>query len=131
MTFRLHFFLNSSYILGDLNVRLQDRSRQEHNIIGPHIFGKGPLAAKSGPTDNRTLFTNMLHGHDAVDVMTFKTPNLTQQVTYRDKNPPQDWSAYVTDPLILLQLYDKDSGYSHRRHVEFTRCLKDQILPCW
>ena len=39
--------------------------------------------------------------------MTFKTPNLIQQATYRDKNPPpQDWSAYVTDPLILLQLYD-------------------------
>ena len=51
-----------SYIIGDLNVRLQGRSSQEHNLLGPRIFGKGPQAAKRGSTDNRTFFTNMLRG---------------------------------------------------------------------
>ena len=98
-----------SYIIGDLNVRLHGRSNLEHQILGPHIFGKGPQLAKRGLTDNCTLFTNMLQGHDAEDVMTFKTPNL---VTYRDKShPPQDWSTLLQTPsfcfIILLQMYDK------------------------
>ena len=96
--FRLLLFQNLPILLVTLNVRLQGRSSQEHNILGPHIFGKGPQAAKRGTTDNRTLFTNLLHGHDAVDVMTFNTPNFTQQVTYRDKNP---------DLLTFTQLINK------------------------
>ena len=95
------------YVIGDFNVRLQGRNTLEHAVLGPHIFGKGMEFAQRKPNDNRTLYLNLLHGHDSVDCMSFKTPNLKQQVTFRDKTPPpKDWSGFVTDPLPLLQVYD-------------------------
>ena len=74
------------YIIGDFNVRLQGRSSLEAQW--PHIFGKGMEFAQRKPTDNRTLFMNLLQGHDSVDCVTFKTPSLKQQVTFRDQTPP-------------------------------------------
>ena len=95
------------YAIGDFNVRLQGRNTLEHTVLGPHIFGKGMEFAQRKPNDNRTLYLNLLRGHDSVDCMSFKTPNLKQQVTFRDKTPPpKDWSGFVTDPLPLLQVYD-------------------------
>ncbi|CAE7830803.1 rnhA [Symbiodinium sp. CCMP2592] len=97
-----------TFIIGDMNVRLQGRSSQETQELGPHVYGKGRQFAQRKPEDNRTLYMNMLTGHSAVDVMTFKTPNLKHHITYRDKSPPPpDWSGFVTDPLGWLHLYDR------------------------
>ena len=95
------------YITGDFNVRLQGRKRGEEQHIGPHVFGKGPLAAKTGPERNRTLYTNFLQSVEGCDCQTFKTPNMTKQVTYRDKTPPpMSWIQFSADPVPLLQLWD-------------------------
>ena len=97
-----------TYIIGDLNVRLQGRSTQEKLELGPHVYGRGRQHAQRKPDDNRTLYMNLLTGHSAVDAMTFKTPNLLHHITYRDKAPPpKDWSGFITDPLGWLHLYDK------------------------
>ena len=42
-----------------------------------------------------------------IEVASYKTPNLLQQVTYRDKTaPPKDWSQFVFDPIGVQQCYD-------------------------
>ena len=42
-----------------------------------------------------------------VEVTSYKTPNLLQQITYRDKTaPPKDWSQFVLDPIGIQQFYD-------------------------
>ena len=41
-----------------------------------------------------------------VEVASYKTPKMIQQVTYKDKPaPPTDWSQFVMDPLVQQQFY--------------------------
>ena len=41
-----------------------------------------------------------------VEVASYKTPKMIQQITYKDKAaPPTDWSQFVMDPLVLQQFY--------------------------
>ena len=97
----------SVYIVGDFNVRLQGRMREEHSMIGPHVFGKGHLYAKTGPERNRTLFTDFLSSAECCDCITFKTPNPVRQITYREKfPPPKSWLQFSADPLPLLHFWD-------------------------
>ena len=97
----------SVYIVGDFNVRLQGRMRGEHSMIGPHVFGKGHLYAKTGPERNRTLFTDFLSSTECCDGITFKTPNPVRQITYREKfPPPKSWLQFSADPLPLLRFWD-------------------------
>ena len=96
------------YILGDYNVRLQGRLKGEDAILGPHVYGKGPLFANTREGSNRTLYTQFLSAVGAVDVFSYKQPNLLHQITYRDKcAPPKSWDQFVSDPLALLQVLDK------------------------
>ena len=96
------------YILGDYNVRLQGRLKGEDAILGPHVYGKGPLFANTRERSNRTLYTQFLSAVGAVDVFSYKQPNLLHQITYRDKcAPPKSWDQVVSDPLALLQVWDK------------------------
>ena len=99
------------YVLGDFNVRLQGRKTGESSIIGPHVFGKGHLTAQIGPERNRTLFTEFLNTTDSCDCMTFKTPNLTKQITYREIPPKKSWLQFAADPAPLLQLWDIVSAF--------------------
>ena len=96
------------YVLGDYNVRLQGRGKEEGEILGPHIYGKGYTHANSGEHSNRTLYTALLKNFAAVDVMTYKQADLKQQITYKDKfAPPKSWDQFIQDPLGWLQLWDK------------------------
>ena len=99
------------YILGDWNVRLQGRKSNEKDVLGPHVYGKGVLSAKTGPERNRDLYINLLKSTDSCDVFTYKTPNLLHQVTYRDKAPPPiDWGQFALDSIRVLQFWDKVAG---------------------
>ena len=96
------------YVIGDYNVRLQGRGKEEGEILGPHIYGKGYVHANSGEYSNRTLYTALLKNFAAVDVMTYKQPDLRKQITYKDKfAPPKSWDQFIQDPLGWLQLWDK------------------------
>ena len=108
------------YILGDFNVRLQGRKAGERHILGPHVYGKGPLSIDNNDTGNRFLYTQLLDHHALVDTLTFKQPNLLKHVTYRDKNPPpKTWSSFALDPIGWTQLWDK---------VEAMPCPEDDRL---
>ena len=94
-----------TYVLGDFNVRLQGRASTEKEFLGPHILGNGMEFAQRKLHDNRNLFLDFLQGHESVDTITFKTPDLSKHVTYRDKTPPpQDWGAFILDPLAGSKL---------------------------
>ena len=120
------------YVLGDFNVRLQGRKTGESSIIGPHVFGKGHLTAKTGPERNRSLFTEFLNTTDSCDCMTFKTPNLTKQITYKEKfPPPNSWLQFAADPIPLLQLWDIISAFpvDLQDALEIGQLIRSFITP--
>ena len=95
------------YILGDLNVRLQGRKPAEQHVLGPHVYGRGKQYAKTGPERNRNLYINFLQSTETCDAMTYKSPHLLDQVSYRDKAPPpQDWGLFALDSIRLMQFWD-------------------------
>ena len=97
----------SVYVLGDFNVRLQGRKTGEYQIIGPHVFGKGHLYAKTGPERNRSLFTEFLFSTNCCDSITFRNSDMIRQITYREKfPPPKSWLQFSADPIPLLQFWD-------------------------
>ena len=103
-----------AYVIGDFNVRLQGRASTEKEFLGPHILGKGMQFAQRKLHDNCNLFLDFLKGHESVDTITFKTPDLSKHATYRDKTPPtQDWGAFILDPLGWIQTYDLIQHLSH------------------
>ena len=96
------------YVVGDYNVRLQGRFSAEQDFLGPHIYGKGKLAANTKTHSNRTFYTSLLKSLGFADALSFKQSNLTKHVTYRDKfSPPDNWDQFILDPLILLQMWDR------------------------
>ena len=96
------------YIIGDWNVRLQGRSEEEKDILGPHIYGRGKQFANTRDNSNRTEYTAFLSSQAAVDALSYKQPNLLKQITYRDKQaPPRSWDQFISDDLGWLQLWDK------------------------
>ena len=95
------------YVLGDFNVRLQGRKPADQEFLGPHVYGRGSQYAKTGPERNRNLYMNLLQSTESCDAMSFKCPNLLEQVSYRDKAPPPpDWGLFALDSVRLLQFWD-------------------------
>ena len=89
-------------------MRLQGRFLSEHNILGPHVYGKGLEAIKHHQGSNRHYYTQLLQGNAGVDVLSFKQSNLLKHVTYRDKHPPpESWNQFILDPPGWLHLWDK------------------------
>ena len=116
-----------AYVLGDFNVRLQGRSSTEKEFLGPHILGKGMEFAQRKLRDNRCLFLDFLKGQESVDTITFKTPDLTRHVTYRDKTPPpQDWGAFILDSLGWIQTYDliQHASQSDSRAIQIAHNIR-------
>ena len=96
------------YVIGDFNVRLQGRGKEETDFLGPNVYGKGFLRANTREGSNRSLYTAVLKNFAAVDVMSFKQPDLKKQITYKDKfAPPKTWDQFILDPLGWLQLWDR------------------------
>ena len=108
------------YVLDDFNVRLQGRFLSEHNILGPHVYGKGLEAIKQQQGSNRHYYTQLLQGNAGVDVLSFKQPNLLKHVTYRDKHPPpESWNQFILDPLGWLHLW---INFRLHRYPKTTSC---------
>ena len=118
------------FVLGDFNVRLQGRHRDEHSFLGPHIYGKGLLHIKNDEGSNRKLYTSLLDRLQLSDALTFKQPQLLRHVTYRDKNPPPpNWSPFVLDPIGWTQFWDKNSRSPPGGPIQPPHCLSHQKLP--
>ena len=95
------------YVLGDFNVRLQGRKPADQESLGPHVYGRGRQYAKTGPERNRNLYMNLLQSTESCDAMSFKCPNLLEQVSYRDTTPPPpDWGLFALGSVRLLQFWD-------------------------
>ena len=55
---------------------------------------------------NRSLCVKAMTMLQMVEAGSYKTPNPTHQITYRDKTaPPTDRSQFLLDPLIMQQFY--------------------------
>ena len=96
------------YVTGDFNVRFQAQHRNDEGVTGPFTFGKGTKYIDHNATSNRSLCVKAMKLQGMVEVASYKTPNPTQHITYRDKAaPPKDWEQFLLDPLPLQQVYDK------------------------
>ena len=92
-------------MFGDINTRLDARLQEEMHIIGPHIYGKGISALIGTPTEppqphpNRECLLDLANQHALVVASTFKTPNKTHRITYREigtkKGDPFDENKYT------------------------------------
>ena len=96
------------YVTGDFNVRFQASHKHDAGVLGPFVYGKGSRYIDHNASSNRSLCVSVLQRLDMLEVASFKTPNMMEHITYRDKAaPPKDWSQFLLDPLILQQLYDR------------------------
>ena len=95
------------YVTGDFNVRFQAHHPRDEGVTGPFVYGKGKAFIDHNAGSNRSLCLKTLQALHMCEVCSFKTPNMEQQITYKEKNPPpQDWMQFVVDPLPLLQFYN-------------------------
>ena len=76
------------YVLGDLNTRLHGRTEEEVDVLGPHIWGKGPLCIEEDRTTNRHHAMKLCHQEQLVFANTYKARKPSQQVTYREVGQP-------------------------------------------
>ena len=96
------------FITGDFNVRFQATHKNDEGVTGPFVYGKGKRFIDHSAESNRSLCVQSLQRLNMLEVASYKTPSLMQQITYKDKAaPPKDWSQFLLDPLIMQQVYDK------------------------
>ena len=94
------------YMTGDFNVRFQAQHKNDKGVTGPYVYGKGAKHIDHTASSNRSLCVRSMLLQGMVEVASYKTPNPVHQITYRDKAaPPNDWSQFILDPLIMQQLY--------------------------
>ena len=96
------------YVTGDFNVRFQASHPNDLGVTGPFTYGKGRRYIDHSSSSNRSLCVKAMQTLGMQEVASYRTPNPSHHITYRDKTaPPADWSQFVLDPLILQQFYDK------------------------
>ena len=79
-----------------MNVRFQAKHRHDGDVLGPFVYGKGAPYIDHTATSNRSLCIKMMQRNNMVEVASYKTPKMIQQITYKDKAaPPTDWSQFV------------------------------------
>ena len=94
------------YLTGDWNVRFQAQHKNDQGVTGPYVYGKGEQFIDHTASSNRTLCVKAMQRLGCSEVASYRTPNGVHHITYRDKTaPPQDWSQFVLDPLIMQQSY--------------------------
>ena len=122
------------FIIGDFNVRLQGRRQDEVDYLGPHILGRGRNYISDEPGSNRRLLLDLLKGADLKDALSFKQPNLVKQVTYRDKYPPpSDWLQFASDPLGLVQFWDKIQNLTQNEttNLHTASIIRSFLITTW
>ena len=72
------------YITGDMNVRFQAKHRRDGDVLGPFVHGKGAPYIDHTATSNRSLCIKMMQRNNMVEVASYKTPKMIQQITYKD-----------------------------------------------
>ena len=88
-------------------MRFQAQHNRDDGVTGPFVYGKGKSFIDHNASSNRSLCLKTLQSLHMCEVCSYKTPNMEQQITYKEKNPPpQDWMQFVVDPLPLLQFYN-------------------------
>ena len=96
------------YVTGDFNVRFQASHPNDLGVTGPFTYGKGRRYIDHSSSSNRSLCVKAMQALGMQEVASYRTPNPSHHITYRDKTaPPADWSQFVLDPLILQQFYAK------------------------
>ena len=96
------------YLTGDFNVRFQASHKNDEGVLGPFVYGKGARFIDHAANFNRSLCVTTMKSLNMVEAASYLTPNMNQQITYKDKAaPPTSWSQFVLDPLIMQQLYSK------------------------
>ena len=94
------------YLTGDWNVRFQAQHKNDQGVTGPYVYGKGKQFIDHTASSNRTLCVKAMQRLGCSEAASYRTPNKVHHITYRDKTaPPQDWSQFVLDPLIMQQSY--------------------------
>jgi exonuclease III len=68
-------------IAGDLNTRLHARMPGEEQVIGPHVYGLGPLHVQEHMKNRKHLMA-MCHAEELCVAHTFKATKIEQQVTH-------------------------------------------------
>ena len=95
------------YLTGDFNVRFQARRKNDEGVTRPFTYGKGSRYIDRNCSSNRSLCVKTVQRLDMVEAASYRTPDPTHHITYRDKAaPPKDWSQFLLDPLIIQQFYD-------------------------
>ena len=126
------------YITGDFNVRFQAQHPNDAGVTGPFTSGKGRRHIDHTASSNRSLCVKTMTLLDMLEVASYKTPNPTHQITYKDKTaPPTDWGQFLLDPLILQQIYSKihneastaDQALSISSHIRSFFDLPEPLPP--
>ena len=124
------------YVTGDFNVRFQASHKNDLGVTGPFTYGKGSQFIDHNASSNRSLCVRTMQTQDMVEVASYKTPNMLQQITYRDKTaPPKDWSQFVLDPIGIQQFYDllhnnlQEYALATAAHVRAYLDLNDVLPP--
>ena len=76
------------YVTGDFNVRFQATRKNDAGVTGPFTYGKGPQYIDHNASSNRSLCVRTMQAQDMIEVASYKTPNMLQQITYREKTAP-------------------------------------------
>ena len=64
-------------------------------------------------TSNRSFRMSAMKSLNMVEAASYLTPNMSQQITHKDKAaPPTSWTQFVLDPLIMQQFYFSLSSLS-------------------
>ena len=93
-------------LTGDFNVRFQAPHRNDQGVTGPYTYGKGSRYIDHNASSNRSLCVQSMSRQNMVETASHREPLPVHHITYRDKAaPPNSWSQFVQDPLVLQQVY--------------------------
>ena len=68
---------------------------------------------------------HILHALQGKDLMSFKTPRLLRQITYKEKTPSaMTWSQFTSELLIIQQVFDKLFFPTGEVGLELATCVR-------
>ena len=71
-------------VIGDCNLRWHGRFKEEEDILGPHIFGKGLDYLNEHQHENRDLGVSFLRAHKLYFINSYFKKPPRKTVTYRE-----------------------------------------------
>ena len=85
-------------------------------------------------TSNRSFCMSAMKSLNMVEAAFYLTPNISQQITHKDKAaPPTSWGQFVLDPLIMQQFYLSLTSLSPNpieiASIIRTVVMEEELLP--